>query len=163
MPQKQEHIFDSIDVEILNTLQENSRTTNVQLSQMVGLSPASTLERVRKLEKIGAIKGYHAVLDNAVVDLGFTGFIQVTLTRQARKHIQEFTDKILQIEEIVACYQLTGGFDYLLKVVTQDIPSFERLVNNTLSQIEEIGHMHTLVSLAEVKQEKRFPLKHLLE
>jgi Lrp/AsnC family leucine-responsive transcriptional regulator len=160
---KPEYNFDTTDIEILNIIQENSKTTNVQLSQAIGLSPASTLERVRKLEKMGVIKGYHAVLDPMVVDLSFTGFIQVTLTRQARKHIQGFTDQILEIEEIVGCYQLTGGFDYLLKVVTQDIPSFEKLVNNRLSQIEEIGHMHTLVSLSAVKEEAKLPLSHLLK
>jgi len=158
-----DNIFDKTDIEILDILQANGKTTNVQISQSVGLAPASTLERVRKLEKQGVIKGYHAMVEPMEVGLAFTAFIQVTLTRQARRHIQGFTDQIYAIDEIVACYQLTGNFDYLLKVVTQDIPGFEKLMNNTLSQIEEIGHMHTLVCLSAVKESNKLPLAHLIK
>jgi Lrp/AsnC family transcriptional regulator, leucine-responsive regulatory protein len=151
--------LDAIDLKILNILQEKGKITNVQLSQEVGLSPAPTLERVKKLENSGIIKSYHAQIDKTKVGLGFTALIHLSLTRQKENAMRNFVAAINKIPEITECLQLTGSFDYQLRVVVRDIPAFERLIADKLARIEEIGQMQTVVVLSEVKSGRNLPLR----
>jgi Lrp/AsnC family leucine-responsive transcriptional regulator len=132
--------IDATDLKILKELQKNSKITNVELSKKIGLSPAPTLGRVQKLEKGDYIHSYHATVNAPLLGLGFTALIQVSLTRQVK------------IDEIVECYQLTGDFDYQLKIIVKDIPAFDYLISEKLSLIEEIGQMQTLVVLSQKKK-----------
>lgn len=152
--------LDKIDLMILKLLQENGRKTNVQLSNEIGLSPAPTLERVKKLETSGIIKSYHAVVEENSVALGIKAMIQVSLVRQKDNAISNFKKHIIKIDEIVECYQVTGNYDYLLKVVVKDIPAFEKLIGEKLSKIPDIGQMQTNVILSEVKKSSVLPLKY---
>ena len=152
--------LDKIDLMILKLLQENGRKTNVQLSNEIGLSPAPTLERVKKLENSGIIKSYHAVVEEKAVALGIKAMIQVSLVRQKDNAISNFKKQINKIDEIVECYQVTGNYDYLLKVVVKDIPSFEKLIGEKLSKIADIGQMQTNVILSEVKKSSVLPLNY---
>ena len=154
MPMK----FDDIDFKIIKELQKNSKITNLELSKKIGLSPAPTLGRVQKLERSGVISSYHAEINPQQLGIGFMALIQVSLTRQLKNAIQTFTFQINQIDEIVECLQLTGTYDYQLKIITKDIPSFEKLISEKLSTIEEIGQMQTLVVLSQVK--KSYVLPH---
>lgn len=152
--------LDAIDYNILRHLQEDGRMTNLELSNRIGLSPAPTLERVKKLEKQKLIEGYHARLNKQKLKLGVSVFIQVTLSRQVENVIQKFRERIHQIPEIMECYQITGNADYLLKAVVADIPAFERLIADRFSKMEEIGHLQTMLIISEVKQSKVLPLKY---
>ena len=152
--------LDKIDLKILKLLQENGRKTNVQLSNEIGLSPAPTLERVKKLENSGIIKSYHALVEEKSVELGIKAMIQISLVRQKDNAISNFKKQIDKIDEIVECYQVTGNFDYLLKVVVKDIPSFEKLIGEKLSKIADIGQMQTNVILSEVKKSPVLPLNY---
>lgn len=152
--------LDATDRKILKELQKNSKITNVELSKKVGLSPAPTLGRVQRLEKAGLIKSYHARVNAQALGLGFTALIQVSLTRQVKNAIQNFIDQINNIDEIVECVQLTGNFDYQLKIIVADIPAFDNLISEKLSIIEEIGQMQTLVVLSEVKRSFILPAKY---
>lgn len=149
--------FDDIDLKILKELQKNSKITNLELSKKIGLSPAPTLGRVQKLERSGVISSYHAEVDPQKLGIGFMALIQVSLTRQLKNAIQTFTHQIHQIDEIVECLQLTGTYDYQLKIITKDIPTFEKLISEKLSTIEEIGQMQTLVVLSQVKKSYVMP------
>ncbi len=152
--------LDSTDLQILKKLQENGKITNLQLSEEIGLSPAPTLERVRKLEKSGIITGYHATVDETTLGMGIMAFIQLSLGRQVDNFISNFSEQIADIEEIVECYQVTGTCDFLLKVMVKDIPAFEHLISNKLSKIEEIGNMQTMVILGQPKNTKVVPLDY---
>jgi Lrp/AsnC family leucine-responsive transcriptional regulator len=150
--------IDKIDKKILNVLQENGRITNLNLSNLAGLSPAPTLERVRKLEKSGVIKSYHANVDAEKLGLNLQVVIMVRLTRQINNAMQRFCDKIQTIEEIVECVQVTGGYDYLLRVVVKDVQGLDKLINSKLSKIDEIGSMRTNVILSTIKKANKVPL-----
>ena len=152
--------IDSIDLAILETLQKRGKISNVHLADKIGLSPGPTLERVRKLESSGIIDSYHAKVNPEKIGLGFKALVNLTLTRQKESFISDFRDQINQIDEVVACYQLTGNYDYQLTVVVKDIPSFENLIAEKLSKIEEIGSMHTTVVLSEVKSNPVLPLNY---
>jgi len=152
--------LDKIDFKILKILQENGRITNLQLSSEVGLSPAPTLERVKKLEQFNLIHSYHAAVNEEALGLGIKAFIQVSLTRQITNAIENFKKQIGEIEEVMECYQVTGDADYMLKTMVKDIPAFERLIGLKLGKIEEIGQMKTMVILSKVKDSKVVPLEY---
>lgn len=152
--------IDKTDLKILKILQDNGRITNLQLSNEIGLSPAPTLERVKKLEKSGIIKSYHAVVNAEALGLGMHAFMQVTLLRHKNNAIANFNEQVKQIDEIVECFYITGGSDYLLEILVKDVQAFEKLVMGKLSKIPEIGHMQTLVVLSKVKETRVIPLEY---
>lgn len=156
--------LDATDLKILQILQRRGKITNIHLSQEIGLSPAPTLERVKKLEKDGRyIQSYHAQVNPESLGLGFSALIHVSLTRQVNNAITNFLEAVHTIDEIVECYQLTGNFDYQLKIMVADIPAFESLIADKLSQIEEIGQMQTMVVLSQIKHSKVLPLNYKSE
>ena len=158
--QKTELKLDKIDLKILKLLQENGKTSNLQLSGEIGLSPAPTLERVKKLENINIIKSYHASVNEAALGLGIKAFIQISLVRQIDNVMSKFNEHINEIDEIVECCQVTGNFDYLLKVFVKDIPAFEKLIGEKLSKVEEIRQMQTMVILSQTKEAKILPVNY---
>src|SRR5437588_815446 len=109
--------LDEIDVKILNRLQSQARTTNVELADEVGLSPAPCLRRVRALEEGGVIRKYVTLLEPSAVNLGVTVFVQITLDLQVEGRLEIFEQAIMQRSEVLECYLMTGDADYLLRVV----------------------------------------------
>lgn len=150
--------LDKIDRKILEILQADAKITNAQLSKEIGLSPAPTLERVKKLETSGLIKSYHAQLDTQMLGLGVSIFILISLSSHKLNQINTFIDKINALPEVIECHHITGSGDFLLKVLTTDIPSYQKLILEKLSQIEEIGNMQSMVVLANYKQSKVMPI-----
>ncbi|MFL5728559.1 MAG: Lrp/AsnC family transcriptional regulator [Cytophagaceae bacterium] len=152
------HKLDPIDRKILEKLQANAKITNSQLAQEIGLSPAPTLERVRKLENMGLIKSYHARIDTGKLGLGVSIFVQVSLSSHKKNQIKSFVDKINKIPEVVECHHITGAGDFLLKVITKDIASYQELILEKLVDIEEIGNMQSMVILSTFKDNQVMPL-----
>ncbi len=150
--------LDIIDRKILEILQKDAKITNAQLAKEIGLSPAPTLERVKKLEQSGLIKSYHATLDKEKLGLGVNIFILVSLSSHKMNQIKAFVDKINTIKEVVECHHITGQGDFLLKVLVKDIPAYQSLILDTLSQIEEIGNMQSMVALSTFKESKVLPI-----
>ena len=154
------HNLDKIDLKILKILQENAKITNLQLSAEIGLSPAPTLERVKKLENSKLIKGYYTEVNEEALGVGIKAIIQITLTRQIENAIANFKKEINKIPEIMECYQVTGSADYILIVMLKDIRDFEMLISTRLSKMEEIGQMQTMMILSKVKDSKVLPLNY---
>ncbi len=150
--------LDKTDFKILKILQEQGRITNIQLSNDVGLSPAPTLERVRKLENSGIIKSYHAIADAEALGLGIRTYIQISLNWHKLDAINNFISQINDIDEIVECHHITGAADFLLKVIIKDMNSYEKLILDKLSKIEEIGQLQTMMILSTFKQSRTLPL-----
>ena len=152
--------LDRIDLKILRILQESSKITNLDLSKKIGLSPAPTLERVKKLEQSGTIKSYHAEVDPQAINLKVQTFVLVSLAWQKERALDYFLEKIKTIDEIVECYIITGEADFLVKIICADIPTYEKLLFKTLSQIEEIERLKTLMTLSTVKSAKVLPFDY---
>ncbi len=152
--------LDKIDLKILRILQENSKITNLDLSKKIGLSPAPTLERVKKLEQSGVVESYHAQVSPQAIGLSVKTFVLVSLAWQKENALNNFLDKIKSIEEITECYIITGEADFLIKIVCKDIPTYEQLLFKTLSQIEEIERLKTLMTLSTVKDSKILPYNY---
>ena len=150
-----------IDLKILKKLQENAKITNLQLSKEISLSPAPTLERVKKLETKGFIKSYHALASEEKLQLGLSVFMQISLIRQRDNAINNFIEKINKIDEVMECYNVTGQADYLLKILVKDIAAFDALVKDKLSPIEEIRNMHSMVVISKDKYSTVLPFQYL--
>ncbi|MFZ4544326.1 MAG: Lrp/AsnC family transcriptional regulator [Saprospiraceae bacterium] len=159
MLQSQEKL-DKIDLKILQILQENSKITNLELSKRIGLSPAPTLERVKKLETTGVIDSYHAHVNANAIGLNVKTYVMGSLAWQRPNAMNNFLAKIQTINEIVECYIITGEADFLMKVICQDIPTYEQLLFKTLSQIDEIERLKTLMTLSTVKDAKVLPFDY---
>jgi DNA-binding Lrp family transcriptional regulator len=152
--------LDKTDLKILHILQENSKITNLDLSKKIGLSPAPTLERVKKLENTEIIQSYHAKVNQQAIGLNVKTFVQVSLAWQKDNALNNFMAKVQEIDEIVECYIITGEADFLMKIVCKDIPTYEQLLFKTLSQIEEIERLKTLMTLSTIKDSSVLPFKY---
>jgi Lrp/AsnC family leucine-responsive transcriptional regulator len=151
---------DKIDLQILQRLQENGRVTNLQLSHEIGLSPAPTLERVRKLENAGLIKSYHAVVDEEMLGLGIKTFIQIQLDFHRDNAIQTFVNEVKEIKEVTECHHVTSGCDFILKIYVKDIKAYERLIMEKISKISVIKTFQTMMILSTSKSEAVLPAEY---
>ncbi len=152
--------LDKIDLKILEQLQSNSKITNLDLSKKIGLSPAPTLERVKKLEQTGVITSYHAKVDPEALGLKVNTYVQVNLAWQKNKALENFIAKVHEIDEITECYIITGDADFIMKIVCRDIATYEQLLFKRLSQIDEIERIKTLMTLSKVKKSKVLPFNY---
>lgn len=150
--------LDATDRRILELLQTDSNITNAQLSQEIGLSPAPTLERVKKLENAGVIKSYHAVVDPASVGMGVSTFVTVSLKGHNKDNIQKFMDAIMKIEEVIECHHVTGQADFILRIVAPDIPAYQNLMLEKMTNIEVVDNMQSTVILSTFKDSKVIPI-----
>jgi DNA-binding Lrp family transcriptional regulator len=150
--------LDPTDRKILELLQTNSNITNAQLASEIGLSPAPTLERVKKLENAGIIKSYHAVVDQASVGLGVCTFVTVSLKGHNKENIDKFIKAISQIEEVVECHHVTGQADFIMKIVASDIPAYQSLMLEKVSNIEVVDNMQSTVILSTFKDSRVIPI-----
>lgn len=157
-PRRNRVKFDSIDLAILNQLQADSKITNAMLAQRVGISPPSTLERVKKLEQNGIIKGYVALVDSVRVDKSIAAIVHVTLREHGEDRLTAFKKAVQQFEEVQAAYHTAGEEDFILKVLVTDMEQYEQFVVQRLSAIPNIGRIRTSFCLCAVKEETRVPL-----
>ena len=145
--------IDQIDRKLLESLQSNSRTTNAELAKQVGLSPSSTLERVKKLEASGIIDRYITLLNPRKAGYTCFTFVEVKLARHGETPVEDFFKSIADMTEVLECHHITGEADFLLKVATKDIPAYEELILHQLSALPNVQNMKTSVILSTFKQE----------
>jgi Lrp/AsnC family leucine-responsive transcriptional regulator len=155
--------FDSIDRKILAILQENGKITNAQLSVDVGLSPAPTLERVKKLEKNGVIESYHAKLNKQEIGLGVSTFVHVALISHRKGIVDSFVEQIIRIPEVVECHHITGQGDFIIKVVARDITAYQKLLVEVINEIPEIDNTQSTVILSTFKDSRAMPIPEVEE
>jgi DNA-binding Lrp family transcriptional regulator len=150
--------FDKIDRRILEILQKSAKITNAQLSKDIGLSPAPTLERVKKLENLGVINSYHAKLDISRIGLGVTTFVLVTLSGHNKENIDKFIEEINTVDEVIECHHITGAGDFILKIISKDIPAYQKLMLEKVSDIKVVDNMQSMVVLSTFKDSKVMPI-----
>ncbi len=149
---------DGTDIKILKILQENSALTTKELAAMVNLSPTPVFERVKRLERLGYIKKYTAILDAEKLSNGFVVFCNIRLKQHSKKLGKEFMDAIINIEEITECYNISGDYDFMLKIHLQSMKRYQDFVLNTLGEIDSIGSLQSLFVMGEIKNSYAIPL-----
>tara|TARA_Y100000310_G_scaffold179306_1_gene179249 strand:- start:116 stop:574 length:459 start_codon:yes stop_codon:yes gene_type:complete len=147
--------LDYKDKHLLEELQKNSRITNAELAKRIGLSPSSTLERVKKLEISGFIEKYITLLNPRKAGYSCFTFVEVKLARHGETPVENFISSIALIPEVLECHHITGEADFLLKVVTKDIPAYEELILHQLSALTNVQTMKTSVVLSTFKNETK--------
>ena len=152
------HRLDEIDKKILEILQARAKITNARLSEEIGLSPAPTLERVKKLEQMGIIDSYHAKLNVEKLGLGVTTFVLVTLRGHNKVNIESFVAHIKKVREVIECHHITGAGDFILKVVAKDFASYQKLMLERVSDIKEVDNLQSMVVLSTFKDSKVIPI-----
>ena len=150
--------IDAIDLKILDVLQRNARVSNAELAQSVGLSPSPCLRRIRNLEKAGVISKYAAILDQTVVELSISVFVQVTLERQVESALETFERLIRERAEVLECYLMTGDADYLLRIVVPDVAAYEQFLKDHLTRIPGVASIKSSFALNRVKYETALPI-----
>lgn len=151
--------LDRIDRNILRLLQENGKISNVELSKQVGLSPTPCLERVRRLEQSGFIKGYHANLAPDKLGAAMLVFVEITLTKTSGNIFEEFSQAVNALMDIQECHLVSGNFDFLLKVRVADMSSYRKLLGDILLQLPGVSASRTYVVMEEVKQSSYVHIK----
>lgn len=143
--------LDEKDIEILRALQRNARLTNKELAAQVHLSTTPTYERVKRLERQGFIKQYATVLDANKLNKGFAVFCSVKLRRLNSDCALAFTEMIKQVPEVTECYNISGSFDYLLRIQAADMKSYQQLLLNVIGRHENIDSLESTFVMEEVK------------
>ncbi|MBA3010513.1 MAG: Lrp/AsnC family transcriptional regulator [Proteobacteria bacterium] len=151
-------VLDKIDKLILNTLQENGKTTNSKLSKMVGISAPATLERVKRLELSGVISHFTAVVDPEKIGFSIMAIVSISLSLSNLSSVACIKERFVEIDEVVECYQIAGANDFVLKVIAKDIKAYGEFMNKKLTQIEGIQIIKSSFVIDNVKEKKRFVL-----
>lgn len=151
--------LDKINRKILSILQENGSITNSDLSKSIGLAPATTLERVKKLELSGVIQGYVALVDQKQIGKDITAFVEISMNNHSADSIKTFSRDIAAFPEVLECHHLAGDKDFLLKVVTENIESYRIFALDKLASIPGIGNVCTLFTLDTIKYSTGIPIK----
>ncbi|AZO28171.1 MULTISPECIES: Lrp/AsnC family transcriptional regulator [Mesorhizobium] len=154
--------LDPIDLKILDAIQRDGRITKLALAEKVGLSPTPCWMRLRKLEKAGIVSGYHAAIAMRAIAPVATVLMEVTLASHRQADFDRFERVVRDIPEIVACWSVGGGVDYMLKVMARDIDAYQRLVDALLEREIGIDRYFTYIVTKTVKEETALPVADLL-
>lgn len=154
--------LDAIDLRILEAIQRNGRITKLALAEEVGLSATPCWLRLRKLEQAGIVAGYHARIAPRRVAPVATVLMEVTLANHKQIDFERFERAVAAIPEIIACWSVGGGVDYILKVMAPDIDAYQRLVDGLLERSLGIERYFTYIVTKTVKEETVLPLADLM-
>jgi Lrp/AsnC family transcriptional regulator of ectoine degradation len=154
--------LDATDLRILAAIQREGRITKLALAERVGLSPTPCWTRLKRLEEAGIISGYHARLTLRLIAPIALVFMEVTLGAHRQADFDRFERAVKDIPEIVACWSVGGGVDYLVKVVARDIDAYQRLVDDLLARDIGIDRYFTYIVTKTVKDEAAMPLAALV-
>lgn len=151
--------MDDVDRKLLRALQANGRISNADLARLVDLAPSSTLDRVRKLEERGVIRGYRGVLDPPALGFQVQAMVLISLDRHQAGPIDEFEARVRAVPEVVTCLHVTGRYDYMLHVVVRDIDHLRDLLTHCLGAIRGVEKQETFLVLSTVKVDQGVPLE----
>ncbi|MFD1064285.1 Lrp/AsnC family transcriptional regulator [Winogradskyella litorisediminis] len=143
--------LDETDKRLLKLLQTDCKQTTKALSHNLGLSVTAVYERVKKLENQGVINSYVALLDKHKIDKDFVAFCHVKLTQHTQEYVVQFEREVAKLAEVLECYHISGDYDYLLKVLVEDMEAFRDFMVKKLTTISHIGSTHSMFMINEVK------------
>lgn len=151
-------LLDDCERRILMELQSDARLTNQELAARVGLSPSPCWRRVRALEEAGVIRSYTALLDPRKSGMGENVFCHVTLKKQNEGAAEKFEYAVKLCPEIIECYSMMGGFDYMIKVVVDKISTYDSILRDLIFNLPFVSHVRSNFALREIKYETALPL-----
>jgi Lrp/AsnC family leucine-responsive transcriptional regulator len=147
--------MDAMNRKILHVLSRDGRISNLELADRVGLSPSACLRRVQELERSGVIAGYRAVLDKEALGVGFTAYVTVGLSIHTKQAQVDFETAIASAAEVVECHNVTGSFEYLLRVEAADLGDYKHFHTDVLGVLPQVAAITTYVVMSSPKDERR--------
>jgi Lrp/AsnC family leucine-responsive transcriptional regulator len=150
--------LDNTDIRILHELQRDGSLSNVELARRVHLSPSPCLARVKAMEQAGVIDRYVAIASAAALGLGLTVFISISLRSQSKESLSEFERRVVEHDEVMECYLMSGDSDYLIRVSLADIGALERFILEQLTPIPGIEKIRSSFALKQVRYKTALPL-----
>ena len=145
-------MLNKLDQNILKTLQEDGRISFTDLGKKVGLTTTPCIERVRKLEREGFIKGYTALLSAQQLEVGLVVFVQVRLDRTSKQTFEDFRREIRKLPDIQECYLVTGSFDFLVKTRVKDMAAYRDLLEGSLLSLPGVQGSTSIAVMETVKE-----------
>lgn len=150
--------LDATDIKILGVLQKDSKLTTKEIAKLVNLSPTPVFERQKRLEREGYIKRYTAELDPEKLGCNLIVFCSIKLKQHTKENGFQFMEAINQIDTITNCYNISGDYDFMLKIYVRDMKHYQDFVLNTLGEIDAIGSLHSTFVIGEVKNTRSIPI-----
>lgn len=143
--------LDQTDFKLLALLQKSSKRTNKELGAKLDLSVTAVFERIRKLERSGVISRYMAIVDTRKVERSFMAFCQIKLVQHTKANVSRFEKQVAELEEVLECYNVSGEYDYLLKVLVKDMEAYREFMLHKLTTLDHIGSTQSTFVISEVK------------
>ncbi|KIC64312.1 Lrp/AsnC family transcriptional regulator [Chryseobacterium taiwanense] len=143
--------FDDFDKKLLIYLQEDAKQTTKELSYKLGLSVTAVYERIKKLEKLGVISKYVAILNKDKINKNFTVLCHVKLVQHKKEYVIEFEKEVVNLPEITECFHVSGDYDYILKINVKDMQDYRNFMLSKLTTIKHIASTHSSFMISEVK------------
>lgn len=147
-------IFDSlddIDLAILGILQERGRLSHTDLAREINLSQSAVYKRIKRLEELGAIEQYVAILNRDRLGFDMLCFLHINIQAHSYRHINEFKEAVIQLPEVLECHHITGSYDYLLKVILRNRKELERFAVDRITTLPGVSQVQTSIVLSKVK------------
>lgn len=143
--------LDQMDRRILQLLQEDAKYTNKEIAAQLGMTTTPVFERIKKLEELGYIRKYVALVDKKKLGYMLVAYCDVSLKEHTQAYIKKFEAEVLSLKEVIECYHIAGVYDYLLKVITKDMATYQDFIINKLAALENIGQVQSSFVMTEVK------------
>ena len=150
--------IDKTDAKILKLLQYDSRMSNAELSEKIGMSASPCWRRVKQLEETQVIKGYGVLVDRKKIGLGVMVFIRVSIDSHSEKEAKKFEEEVSALEHVVACYSIGGDADFLLQVVSPDLDTYAEFSMSIIRRLPGIKEMQSMFVLKELKPFLGYPI-----
>ncbi|EHR0225899.1 Lrp/AsnC family transcriptional regulator [Vibrio parahaemolyticus] len=149
--------MDKIDRQLLHLIQKDATLTTAELADQVGLSASPCARRLKRLEQEGVISGYRAMISRGAVGIAMTVFVEVSLNNHQASSIDEFETAIVDMDEVISCHVVSGAYDYLLEVVSKDLPGYGSFTRK-LQRLENVKDIHTHLAIRQVKGNGCLPI-----
>lgn len=143
--------MDKINQRILRALEIDGRMSNAELADKIGLSASACLRRVQELERTGVIKGYRAIIDEAAMDRGLTVFATVALSDHQKKSQRQFEKAMLKAEQVRECHNVTGSFEYILRIEVADLQTYKNFHTDVLGTVPLVSGITSYISMEKIK------------
>jgi len=143
--------LDAIDKKLLFLLQSDSKKTTKELSLKLNLSVTAVYERIKKLEREGIIDRYVVLVNRSKVQKGFVVFCHLKLMQHTKEFISQFEKEVVELNEVLECFHVSGDYDYILKICVKDMEEYREFMVTKLTTLQHIGSTHSTFMIGEVK------------
>ena len=154
--------LDQTDIKILELLQVDADRSSAEIAEILNMSQSPCWRRINRLEQEGFIDRKVALLNREALGMDLVAFTTINLSAAGRKNMERFEEGVLQLDEVIECYTMTGAWDYMLKVVVKDIRHYEQFVRKRLLGLPMIGEVHSHMAVTEIKNTPELPLSRQL-